>query len=180
MTHAIYHREFQAPPVATSTTLTLPTLSKEDQQLHQTKRSGGRWQDLSWSTIGMNIRVAMDNGWRWAEPGPTIALDALKSGGHASCYEELQAPPLVPTQYVQNYKEGKRGETCHCQCSDQFTRTSSLSLSRVCQQWKGVICSKGFLPQRKLFYRYKANDEETRQQDKTGSSMWHRPGQTRQ
>ena len=37
-----------------------------------------------------------------------------------------------------------------------------LSHSRVCKKWNRVISSEGFLPQRKIFYRYKTNDGETR------------------
>ena len=37
-----------------------------------------------------------------------------------------------------------------------------LSHSRVCKIWKLVISSEGFLAQRKLFYRYKRDDGETR------------------
>ena len=37
-----------------------------------------------------------------------------------------------------------------------------LSHSRVSQRWNRVISSEGFLPQRKLFHRYKAKDGETR------------------
>ena len=59
-------------------------------------------------------------------------------------------------------------------------RSVYQNFSQPSLQWKGVICSKGFLPQRKMFHCYRTNDEEPRQRDKTGSSMWHRPGQTRQ
>ena len=37
-----------------------------------------------------------------------------------------------------------------------------LSHSRVCKNWNLVISSEGFLAQRKLFYRYKRDDGETR------------------
>ena len=37
-----------------------------------------------------------------------------------------------------------------------------LSHSRVSQRWNRVISSEGFLPERKLFHRYKAKDGETR------------------